>query len=70
MLSHLDKNQRKRYKPSVHEVIWQKGEDCLCKDVGCIGCEHVVKTDAMVQLMREVHNLTQHILSATETTSV
>ena len=36
------------------------------KDVEWIECEHVIKTEPMVRLEREINELTQKILSATK----
>ena len=50
----------------THKKYYRRKVATVCaKDVEWIECEHVIKTEPMVRLEREINELTQKILSAT-----
>ena len=53
----------------THKNYYGRKVATVCaKDVEWIECEHVIKTEPMVWLEREINKLTQKILSATKRT--
>ena len=53
----------------THKKYYGRKVTTACaKDVEWIECEHVIKTEPMVRLEREINELTQKILSATKRT--